>query len=91
MAAKTPEDIQIVDEIEDRQVSPEVFQKLQDALETLESAVGHLEHLSQEPGFESLGRLVPGYVWAIEQTQELNEALVTRVFGDPQNGASLDG
>ena len=77
MAAKTAySSIKIIEEIGDRPVLSEAFAMVLHSVDALEGAVGRLKELSSEPGFEALSRLVPGYLWAIEQTHEQNEALI---------------
>lgn len=61
-----------------RQSQTEIVAHIQSAVEGLERALTGLRDLSQQPGYEFVDRLLPGYMWAVEQTHELNERLILR-------------
>ncbi|MDJ0610210.1 MAG: hypothetical protein QNJ67_14630 [Kiloniellales bacterium] len=69
----------------DRQhTKSETVARVRTAVSDLERAVMRLQHLSQRPGYEFIDRLLPGYVWAVEQAQELNETLAARAASRPE-------
>ncbi len=62
----------------------EVVARVRTAVGQLERAVMNLQDLSHRPGYEFVDRLLPGYVWAVEQAQELNETLASRAASTPE-------
>ena len=70
--------IEISEQDGERQSQTEIVAHIQSAVEGLERALTGLRDLSQQPGYEFVDRLLPGYTWAVEQTHELNESLIQR-------------
>ena len=65
-------------ELDTPHTQSEIVAQVRTAVGNLERAVMGLQDLSQRPGYEFIDRLLPGYVWAVEQAQELNETLASQ-------------
>lgn len=66
-----------------RQLQLDVIADLHSAVEELERALDDLRDLSEQPGYEFVDRIFPGYIWAVEQIQELNSSLILQAPSKP--------
>ena len=48
---------------------------LEAATQELMRALDGLQRLADQPGYEFVDRLMTGYIWSVEQIQELNSGL----------------
>ena len=79
MAAKTVRPpVSVPEKIEHRLKQFDVIAGLQTAVEEVEHALHDLRDLAKRPGYEFAGRMIPGYVWAVEQLHELNTGLAEK-------------
>jgi hypothetical protein len=86
MAAKTTcASVPVPEKVEHQLEQYGVISDLQSAVEGVEQALYGLRDLAKRPGYEFIGRIVPGYVWAIEQLHELNTGLVDKCESRPED------
>lgn len=66
------------EKVEHRLQQIQVIAELQSSVEQVEHALHGLRDLAKLPGYQFVGRMIPGYVWAIEQLHELNTGLIAK-------------